>query len=180
MRRTWPVRLVLLLLAAPAATQAQSGSGDGYDYTINPDNTNTITIRGYTGPGGAVTIPTNINGLLVTSIGGNIVVPPAYSYWFYQAASLTIPGSVTSIEENAFGESFNLISVTIPSSVTNIGELAFGAPLTAIIVDAQNSFYSSTNGVLFDKSQTTLVEYPGGLAGSYTIPGSVTSIEDWA
>ena len=37
-------------------------------------------------------------------------------------------------------------------------------------------FYSSVNGVLFDKSQSTLVVYPGGLAGGYALPGSVSSI----
>jgi hypothetical protein len=47
-------------------------------------------------------------------------------------------------------------------------------------VDTNNSLYSSVNGVLFDKSQFTLLEYPGGLAGSYTIPGTVTSIGDYA
>ncbi len=66
----------------------------------------------------------------------------------------------------------------IPGSVTNIGQEAFaGCTLTAITVNATNSFYSSLNGVLFDKSQSTLVEYPGGVVGSYTIPDSVTSIE---
>ena len=37
-----------------------------YTYTTN---NGTITITGYTGPGGAVTIPGTINGLPVTSIG---------------------------------------------------------------------------------------------------------------
>jgi hypothetical protein len=32
------------------------------------------------------------------------------------------------------------------------------------------------NGVLFDKNQTTLLEYPGGLKGSYAIPASVANI----
>ena len=41
-------------------------------------------------------------------------------------------------------------------------------------------FYSSVNGVLFDKSQTTLIQFPGGIGGSYTIPASVTSIGDYA
>jgi hypothetical protein len=34
--------------------------------------------------------------------------------------------------------------------------------------------------VLFDKSQATLIQYPGGKAGSYTIPDSVISIGDYA
>jgi len=52
---------LLLLLTLPAPVQAQ------YYYTTNSDNT--ITITGYTGSGGAVTIPSAINGLTITNIG---------------------------------------------------------------------------------------------------------------
>jgi hypothetical protein len=48
------------------------------------------------------------------------------------------------------------------------------------MVDAQNAFYSSTNGVLFDVSQSTLIDYPGGLGGPYIIPSSVTNIGSYA
>ncbi len=48
--------------------------------------------------------------------------------------------------------------------------------LTAITVDTNNPAYSSVAGVLFNKSQTTLLQCPGGIAGGYTIPNSVTSI----
>jgi hypothetical protein len=47
-------------------------------------------------------------------------------------------------------------------------------------VDAANSVYSSLSGVLFDKAQTTLIQFPGGRGGSYAIPSSVTSIGDSA
>jgi hypothetical protein len=47
-------------------------------------------------------------------------------------------------------------------------------------VDTNNPTYSSANGALFDKSQATLIQYPCGLGGSYTIPGSVTSIGEFA
>ena len=47
-------------------------------------------------------------------------------------------------------------------------------------MDALNSVYSSVDGVLFNKNQTTLIQCPGGKAGSYTIPNSVTSIGDCA
>jgi hypothetical protein len=43
-------------------------------------------------------------------------------------------------------------------------------------VDAANSVYSSLDGVLFDKAQTTLIQFPGGRGGSYAIPNSVTTI----
>ena len=62
LRIAWAVRILplLLLLMLPAAVQAQ-------DFTYTTNN-GAITITGYTGPGGAVTIPDMINGLPVTSI----------------------------------------------------------------------------------------------------------------
>ena len=112
-------------------------------------NNGAITITGYTGMDGNVVIPDTINGYPVTSIGG-----------FYSYTSLT--------------------NVTIPDSVTNIasGVFVYQSSLTAITVGAQNSYYSSSNGILFDKYQTILIQAPGGIAGSYTIPAGVTSIGD--
>ncbi len=81
--------------------------------------------------------------------------------------------------DGAFGGCTSLTGVTIPMSVTNIGTGAFRVctSLKTITVDALNPVYSSLDGVLFDKNQTTLIQCPGGKAGSYTIPSSVTSIE---
>ena len=47
-------------------------------------------------------------------------------------------------------------------------------------MDAGNPAYVSVNGVLFDATQSTLVEYPGRRVGSYSVPVSVTNIEDYA
>ena len=97
--------------------------------------------------------------------------------------SVTIPGSVTSIGSNAFSFCARLTSVTIPSSVSSIGYSPFSCcgDLISIIVDALNATYSSSvDGVLFDKNKTSLVQYPGGKSGSYTIPNSVASIGKYA
>ncbi len=91
---------------------------------------------------------------------------------------VTIGTRVTSIGNNAFSSCTSLTRITIPNSVTNIGSAAFVDcnSLTSITVSERNRFYSSSSGVLFNKHKTTLIEAPGGIIGSYTIPDSVTSI----
>jgi len=130
---------------------------------------------------GAFTFCSNLTGSLtipssVTSIG---------SYAFYGCTgftgSLTIPSSVISIGKLAFYNCSGLTgSLTIPSSVTSIGERAFQDCKGLIIVDVANPNYLSEDGVLFDKYKTKLIHYSKSKTGSYTIPSSVTSIEQYA
>ena len=97
--------------------------------------------------------------------------------------SLTIGNSVTSIGNNAFYYCTCLTSVIIPDSVTSIGNNAFCqcTGLTSIDVDENNNYYSSEDGVLFNKDKTKLIKYPDGkIELSYTIPGSVTLIDTYA
>jgi hypothetical protein len=184
-------RIQKLLVGAAlvvAATLAQAQ----FNYTDNGNGTCTIT--GYTGPGGAVTIPNSIAGLSVVSIGNmafynkssvtSVTIPDGVVsigsgvFEYSGLTSVTIGNGVTSIGYAAFANCYNLTSVLIPASVTSIGNAAFifCTSLTAITVDAANSFYSSASGVLFDKNQTTLIVFPGGRGGSFAIPASVTSI----
>jgi len=96
--------------------------------------------------------------------------------------SVTIPNSVTNIGAGAFEDCTSLASVTIGNGVTSIGDSTFFlcTSLMAITVDALNSSYSSLDGVLFNKTQTTLIQCPGGKAASYTIPNGVTGIGSFA
>ena len=93
--------------------------------------------------------------------------------------SINIPNSVTSIGDSAFSLCPSLANVNIGTGVTSIGAGAFSdcASLTSILVNAGNSNYSTRDGVLFNNSQTTLLQYPAGKPGSdYTIPDGVTYI----
>ena len=157
-------------------------------------NGNAITILGYGGSGGTVTIPEKINGLPVTSIGdwaGTVECLPKSRlrsmllnitggtfHYCTNLTSVVIPNSVTSIGKYAFFLCKSITSITIPVAVTNIGLNAFlyCPRLTAIMLDTNHPSYSSLDGVLFNKSQTTLIQFPGGKVGNYTIPSSVTNI----
>ncbi len=92
--------------------------------------------------------------------------------------SIMIPVGVTNIGSHAFYGT-HLREVSIPAGVMKIGDAAFlnCTALTAINVDPQNANYSGIDGVLFDKQQSLLVQYPPARKASvYTLPSSVSII----
>jgi hypothetical protein len=146
---------LLLLLTLPAVVQAQFSCAT---------NNGTITITGYTGPGGDVTIPATITGLPVTSIGDNAF------YACFDLTTITIPDSVTSIGGWAFRDCYSLTSVTIPDSVTNIAVWAFADCSSLTSITIPNSV--SGIGICAFDGCTSLT--------SVTIPDSFTDIAHWA
>ena len=94
--------------------------------------------------------------------------------------SINIPSLVTSIGTDAFSNCSKLSSLSIPVSVKNISTGAFRGSGGDIIVDSNNPYYSSIDGILFNKNQTKLMHCPASKTGSITIPATATSIEDYA
>ncbi|GEM_PF-3459895 len=89
------------------------------DVLVYKDNGNSINITGYKSTAdGNVIVPDTINGKPVTSIGN------AFRNRF-DLKSITIPNSITSIDEYAFSGCTGLTSVTLPNTMTKIGGWSF-------------------------------------------------------
>lgn len=102
-----------------------------------------------------------------------------------------IPHSVAKIEFWAFDFSTYLEKLYIHAGVSSLGEnvryefstgaLFWCSSINHIEVAAENSWYSSEDGVLFDKTKTVILRYPEMKQGwNYTVPSSVTSIGAYA
>ena len=105
-------------------------NGDGNGYTVSGIGTATDT---------DIVIPSEYNGLPVTSTWG-------YAFtWCTSLTSVTIPDSVTSIGVGAFYHCTSLTSVTIGNSVTSIGNSAFSSCTSLTSVTIGNSVTSIGN-----------------------------------
>ena len=159
--------VALLFTLCPVKTMAETTENDTNIYTtddgiyeykiINSE----ITIT-HCNPGDEkeLSIPDNIDGISVTSIGTST---------FYGCSSLgeiTIPNSVISIGANAFLGCKSLSKITIPNSVTSIGECAFRDCSGLGEITISNRLTSIGNFTFYDCINLNKI----------TIPNSVTSI----
>jgi hypothetical protein len=131
----------------------------------------------------AVAFDENGDGLVLCSGGGTFTIT---NYVATDGNSCIgeaiIPEGVTGIDDNFRSASY-IVEMTIPESVTSISEDALIGTdaLAEFRVNTENLFYSSEDGVLFDKLKTTLIQYPAAKAEtSYIIPASVIIIDGWA
>src|SRR5712671_6296952 len=99
------------LVGAATLVQAQ--------FTYTDHGNGTCAIAGYTGPGGAVTIPSSIAGLTVVGIGLDAFAGNG------NLTSVTIPDSVITIGDKSFIHCWSLTSVSIGNGVTSIENYAF-------------------------------------------------------
>lgn len=129
-----------------------------FKYTELPNGT--LKITKYTGNSTQVEIPSSIGGKTVVMIG-----------------------------DKTFSGCNDLTSIKIPASVTNIGEDSASYysiaeypvfdecdSLTEIVVDSSNEWYSTSEGILYNKEKTELLICPAGKSGNAAIADGVTSI----
>lgn len=153
-----------LLLGSTTAVKVQAAETDektdgDWRYKVLEDGTAEIT--GYDGEATEIEIPGEVGGVRVTNIG-------KYAFW-HCSSSLTkvsIPDSVTSIEEGAFWECSGLTEVSIPNSVTSIESGAF-ADTKWLENKQKGNPLVIVNGILIDGRTTE---------GAVEIPDSVTNI----
>lgn len=174
-------------------------------YIYRKTSATTVKICGYRGStlSGEVELPAQVDGYIVDSIGSDL-----FKGMGGNITSIRIPASVKTIEANAFigmnslssvncvGEStLNTIgsmafarcvalqNFTIPSTVTSIGSNAFAGceGLVGFTVDPANEYFSSVDGVLFNKEQKKVLCYPAGKTEvTYTLPLTVTEVAPFA
>jgi len=135
--------IILMVTAVTAYTQQYNAEKDFLTKIV--DNGKGVEITTYIGRKSEVRIPEYIQNLPVTSIGD----------WAFVNLSLT-----------------SLTSITISNTVKSIENMAFCEcrDLTTINVDSGNRNYSSEQGVLYNKNKSTLIAYPPGKKGAFTIP----------
>ncbi len=94
--------------------------------------------------------------------------------------NVSIPDSVHSIYDNAFA-GCAIDKIVVPANTTYISESAFDncKSLMIIEVDTLNKFFTSINGMLFNKEVNQILRCPEGIA-ELIIPDSIITVGSYA
>lgn len=161
--------LLFTLFCAASTLHAEDKQSGDFKYTSDGS---AITITKYTGSGGKIAIPEKIENLPVRTIGKAAFAlndgegTEESKQRMKMITGITIPASITTIENHAFAESHGLTSIIIPASVTSMGDAVFfSCPNLAKV--------TISPGITSIGSST--FRFCGNLS-TVTIPASVTSI----
>lgn len=91
-----------------------------------------------------------------------------------------VPSTVKEIGNSCFSSCGNLKKIQITSNVEKLATSSFvnQGNLTEINVVSENKYYSSEDGVLFNKDKTEFIKWPQGKSlTEYTVPGTVKTIK---
>lgn len=95
--------------------------------------------------------------------------------------TITLPDGVLYLHDYAFSGCDNIFEIQIPKSVENIEPTTFflTTNLENIVVDSENSGYTSKDGILYNKNITKMIRVPEGKE-QVEIPSTVKEIGDSA
>lgn len=141
-----------------------------FDFEFTPDNTAVIVIR-YEGTAADVTIPSRYKGKPVTMIDHAA---------FHNSAvtSVTIPDSVTSIPDSAFGFCSQLTNISIPNSVTYIGFSAFNSCTSLKSITLPSSLSTIQSSAFYNCGNLETIRIPVSVTfiGNYAFAGCPSSM----
>lgn len=160
-------------------TIAESKLSRLIDNSIFEFDEETGTIISYNGTATSVVIPPYINGVQVSTIGSSAFARNA------TLKSVSIPSTITELEEMAFYMCTAIDSIKFPYNMTTIGSLSFAGCISLKIVNLPDSIVSTGFGIFLGSSITSpvfvgdgeiLIYVPGNLT-AYTVPSGVKRIE---
>lgn len=93
---------------------------------------------------------------------------------------IVLPLQTTKIEADAFRNCSSLHTIEVPTLVESIETSAGCTALAEINVQAGNSHYCSKDGVLLSGDGKSILWFPMGKGGEYTLPSTVTTVGDYA
>lgn len=137
-----------------------------------------------------VSIPTSVKSIGEYAFDFSACTKENYGYYIGNCligadneinGNFTIKDGTRLVADSALREIDNLGNISIPASVEIIGDCAFlnfsSESLKNITVANENKYFSSENGVLFNKNKTELLCYPCGKnETTYTVPNTVTKL----
>lgn len=115
--------IAMAVSACPLAFAESVVKVGGITFVING---NTAEVYQYDGAGGSVTIPSKVNGAVVTSIG-NYAFAEEYGKTepSKRITSVSIPDTVRTVGKGAFMECTSLKYIELPMSLTTLGDAVF-------------------------------------------------------
>ena len=112
---------------------------------------------------GDAVILSEIKGVPVTRIDED-------AFFYCEMTSLSIPDSVTAVNEESFANCNDLKTITVGSGIPlyELEDLPFSSPaLETIAVSPDNPDCTAIDGVLYNKKQTKLIRYPAARTGAF-------------
>lgn len=91
-----------------------------------------------------------------------------------------LPKNLTTVGANAFNGCVNITAIHFPSTLSAIDVTSFQNFGGLFTVDAGSATFSANGGILYNKTQTDLIQSPVSITGAVTLSPAVTTIKTYA